>query len=183
MSIDAFHAGQFLSPAPTESTCTLSAEATRGELLAALSAAVEARFGVVVARAQDDEATAERRHALYRETFRIEVKSFGEKATAELRMLREPAGWLGVVVLFVLAPAASFAAFALCFAFKLTAILASLGLVVGALLPIGVWKKWTDHAALRWQVAGARQLSAIEEELPARLGEVSVTPASAPRPR
>ncbi len=169
MSIDAFHAGQFLSPAPTESTCTLSAEATAGELLTALSASVDARFGVRVARAKEGEGTAERRHSLYRETFHIAARSHGGKATAELRLLREPAGWLGVVVLFAIAPAASFGAFALCLAFKLTAIVASLGMVVGALVPIGVWKKWTDHAALRWQVASARQLSTIEEELPSRL--------------
>ncbi|NOU32186.1 MAG: hypothetical protein HOO96_30140 [Polyangiaceae bacterium] len=171
MSIDAFHAGQFLSPDPTVSACTLSAEATSDELLTALSTSVDERFDVRVARTKDGEGHAERRHALYRETFRIESKSYGAKATAEIRMLREPAGWLGVLVLFVLAPGASFAAFAVCFAFKLTAILASLGLVVGALIPIGVWKKWTDHAALRWQVACSRQLSAIEEELPSKLSK------------
>lgn len=171
MSIDAFHAGQFLSPDPTVSTCTLSAETSSDELLTALSSAVNERFEVRVERTKEGEGNAERRRALYRETFHIESRSHGAKATAELRLLREPAGWLGVLVLFVLAPAASFAAFAVCFAFKLTAILASLGLVVGALVPIGVWKKWTDHAALRWQVACSRQLSAIEEELPSRLSK------------
>jgi hypothetical protein len=167
--IDVLKVGQFLSPEPVVSACSVTAEGDRKALLDTLATSLGERFGVALSPANEGELTGETRRALYRETFRIHATSSGAKATANVHVAREPAGWLGLAVLFIAAPAASFGAFALCFLFHVTPLLASLAFVLGALVPIVVWKKWTDSAAKTWQAASAAHLSAIESALPSRL--------------